>query len=186
MAAVSLRYTNAVPSEDAYGAFGDEPAAVSYFEQVRWPGGPTCTRCGVGTSVRLPDADGRRWCSGCRRRFSVRTGTILAGGHAPLRAWAVGVVLTANGPFTVRPGALSRMSGVSAGAARTVADGIRSVCGSRVSLYDRPELLATRITEGPGGRTRQRPNEPQRTRRRPGVGLAEEIAPEPNCCSRWR
>lgn len=151
MTAVSLRYSNAAPTEDAYRAFRDEPSAVSYFERVRWPGGPTCPRCGVGSADRHPGAEGRRWCRHCRRRFSVRTGTILAGGNAPLRAWAVGAALTANGPFTVRPAALSRMGGVSAGAARSVADGIRAVCGSRVSPYDRPELLAARITESPGG-----------------------------------
>ena len=58
----------------------------------------------------------------------------------------MGAVLTANGPFTVKPGALGRLDGVSPGAARAIADGIRSVCGSRVSPYDRPEQLAARIT----------------------------------------
>ena len=78
----------------------------------------------------------------------MRTGTILANGHAPMRGWAVGAVLTANGPFTVKPGALSRLEGVSPGAARTIADGIRTVCGSRVSPYDQPGQLAARITRG--------------------------------------
>lgn len=58
----------------------------------------------------------------------------------------MGAVLTANGPFTAKPGMLSRLDGVSPGAARTIADGLRSVCGSRVSPYDRPEQLAARIT----------------------------------------
>ena len=152
MAALSLCYPNAIPVEDACRAFREEPAAVSFFEQARWLGGPACPRCGAEAKGRLRDASGRRWCGQCRRRYSVRTGTILARGHAPLRAWAVGAVLTANGPFAVRPGALGRLGGVSPGAARSVADGIRSVCGSRVSPYDRPEQLAARIAEAPGGR----------------------------------
>lgn len=146
VAAVSLCYPGAVPTEDVYRAFQEEPAAISFFERARWPGGPVCPRCGDGKADRFPDAAGRRWCGRCRRRFSVRTGTMLANGHAPLRAWAVGAALTANGPFTVAPGALVRMAGMAAGSARTVADGIRSVCGSRVSTYHRPEQLAARIT----------------------------------------
>lgn len=58
----------------------------------------------------------------------------------------MGAALTANGPFTVNPGALSRLAGVTPAAARTIADGIRSLCGSRVSPYDQPEQLAARIT----------------------------------------
>ena len=150
MAAFSLCYPNAVPAEDAYRAFGEEPAATQFLEQARWPGGPACPRCGAESAGRVPDATGIRWCGRCRRRYSVRTGTMLARGHAPLRAWAVGAILTANGPFTVKPGALSRMHGVSPSASKTVADGIRSVCGSRVSPYDQPEQLAARITETGG------------------------------------
>ena len=153
MAKLSLRYPYAVPVEDAYRSLRDEPAALAFLERARWPNGPACPRCGTEAKNRFPDASGRRWCSRCRRRYSVRTGTILARGHAPLRAWAVGAVLTANGPFTVRSGALSQIGGVSPGAASTVADGIRSICGSRVSPYDRPEQLAVRITELPGGGT---------------------------------
>ena len=150
MAALSLCYPNAVAAEDAYRAFCDEAAATRFLEQARWPGGPACPRCGAEAGGRFPDADGRRWCGRCRRRYSVRTGTILANGHAPLRGWAVGAVLSANGPFTVKPGALSGLEGVSAAAARTIAAGIRSVCGSRVSPYDRPEQLAARITRPNG------------------------------------
>ena len=143
--AVPLRYPNAVPIEKVYRAFRDESAASSFFEQIRWPDGPVCARCGLEAKSRLGDATGRRWCSRCRRRFSVRTGTMLSRGHAPLRAWAVGAALTANGPFTVRPVELCRIDGVSPGAASAVANGIRSVCGSRVSPYDRAEQLAAQI-----------------------------------------
>ncbi len=150
MAASSLCYPSAVPVEDACRAFGDEPAATRFLEQARWPGGPACPRCGAKAKSRFPDDAGRRWCGRCRRRYSVRTGTILANGNAPLRGWAVGAVLTSNGPFTAKPGALSRLDGVSPGAARAIADGIRLVCGSRVSPYDQPEQLAARITRANG------------------------------------
>lgn len=167
MAASSLCYPNAVPVEDAYRSFQDERAAISFLEQARWPGGAICPRCGSEAKSRFPDGSGRRWCGRCRQRYSVRTGTVLARGHAPLRAWAVGAVLTANGPFTVRPGALERISGVSPGAARTVAGGIRSVCKSRVSPYDRPEQVAAEITAARSGRVQTSAGGPERG---PGTG----------------
>lgn len=159
MAAVSLCYPSAVPAEEICRTFGDEPAAVSFFEQVRWPKGPVCPQCEVEDKSRFPDDSGRRWCGGCRRRYSVRTGTMLARGHPPLRAWAIGAALTANGPFVVRPGTLSQVDGISPGAARTVADGIHSVCGSRVSPYDRPQQLARRITQAEGDSSPASPGE---------------------------
>ncbi len=182
VADLSLSYPNAVPAEDAYRTFQDERAATSLLEQARWPDGPECPRCGTGAKSRLPDADERRWCGRCRRRYSVRTETILARGHAPLRAWAVGAVLTANGPFTVKPVALGRMGGVSAGAARAVADGIRSVCGSRVSPYDRPEQLAAKIASAPGVRSRTTAGRPELSWL---AGLSDGRLAMPDGVDRW-
>lgn len=185
VAAVSLQYPHAVPAEDILRAFEDEPAAISFFEQVRWPDGPSCPRCGVGDKNRFPDDSGRRWCGGCRRRYSVRTGTMLARGHAPLRAWTIGAALTANGPFVVRPATLSRVDGISTGEARTVADGIRSVCGSRVSPYDRPQQLTRRITLTEGD---SRPASPSESRREPLgwiAGLSEYRPAVSDGADRW-
>ena len=186
MAAFSLCYPNAVPAADAYRSFPGERAATSFLEQARWPHGPLCPRCGAGAKSRFPDAAGRRWCGRCRRRYSVRTGTVLARGHTPLRAWAVGAVLTANGPFTVRPGALDRMTGVSPGAAKTVADGIRSVCESRVSPYDRPEQVAAQITAAHGDREQTSAGQ---SGRKPEsgwlAGLSDHGLAAPDGADRW-
>lgn len=186
MAAVTLRYPNAVPTEEACRAIRDEPTAVSLFEQARWPSGPACPRCGTEAKNPFPDTSGRRWCGGCRRRYSVRTGTMLAQGNAPLRAWAIGAALTANGPFTVRPVTLSQVDGISPGAARTVADGIRSLCGSRVSRYDRPESLAARITEASGDNTRASVGEsPSRPPLSWIAGLSDHRIAVPDGVERW-
>ncbi|WP_420435121.1 transposase [Candidatus Poriferisocius sp.] len=186
MAGSSLRYRYAVPVDAAHRAYRDEGAATEFLERARWPDGPVCPRCGAEAQSRSPDAAMRRWCGRCRRRYSVRTGTMLAKGHAPLRAWAVGAVLTSNGPFTVGPGELSRLGGVSSGAAKSVADGIRSVCGSRVSPYDRPELVAARITESPGD---PRPTRRRESNRCPELdwisGLSEHDSTVPEGVDRW-
>ena len=138
-----LRYPFAV--EDAAGAFGDEGAATAWLEGVRWPNGPSCSRCAGPAGGGVADPAGRWWCGSCRRRFSVRTGTVLEGRRVPLRAWAVGILMSTNGPFVVRGEALRAACGVTSGAARVVSDGIRTACGGLVCCYDRPERLAARV-----------------------------------------
>ena len=70
-----------------------ESKAVEFLEQQRWGGSPGCPRCGDmdvyqmrGTnSVRNKDY---RWrCRGCKKMFTVRTGTIFEESRLPLRVW---------------------------------------------------------------------------------------------------
>ena len=135
-----LRYPFA--ADDAAIAFGDERAARVWLEGARWPDGPGCPRCATPSRRVTADPDGRYWCGSCRRRFHVRTGTALERRRAPLRAWAVGAALSTNGPFVVRPEALRETCGITTGASRDVADGLRAACGGIVCPYDRPERLA--------------------------------------------
>ena len=59
------------------------------------------------------------------------------------------MVLSTNGPFVVRPQALREACGITTGAARDVADGIRAACGGIVCSYDLPKRLAGRVLELP-------------------------------------
>ena len=80
-----------------------EGEAYEYLEQLRWGDQPVCPHCG---SVRQPYflkprnggrkttrgkvSERRLWkCSekGCRKQFSVLTGTIMHGSHIPVRTW---------------------------------------------------------------------------------------------------
>lgn len=140
-----LRYPHAVPGATAAGMFPDEQAAAAWLDRIRRPDEQRCPRCATPSADATPDPSGRRWCGSCRRRYSVRTGTSLEGRRAPLRAWVVGMVLSTNGPFVARPEALRSLCGITAGAARAVADGIRAACGGLVCPYDRPERLAGRV-----------------------------------------
>ncbi len=67
-----------------------EDQAREYLEQIRWPSGPGCPRCG-DTSVYLMQGKSTRpglyKCRGCRKPFSVTVGTIFERSHIPLRKW---------------------------------------------------------------------------------------------------
>ena len=85
----------------------NEDEAYRYLEELRWGKdrpGQACPHCGsmdkfyflqpktgsrrTGTAVRESKSARRVWkCAGCRKQFSVTTGTIFHGSHISLRVW---------------------------------------------------------------------------------------------------
>ena len=62
------------------------------LEQLRWPVGVACTRCGDTNVAELPQ--GHKWqCRSCRYQFSVKAGTIMHDSHLPLRKWFIAIYL---------------------------------------------------------------------------------------------
>ena len=71
----------------------NERQAVVFLEKQRWGDDPACPRCGDADVYQMTAADGTRnkdyrWrCRGCRKMFTVRTGTIFEESRLPLRIW---------------------------------------------------------------------------------------------------
>jgi transposase-like protein len=71
----------------------DEAKAVAFFESRRWPDGVACPRCGSVAVRAIIGKDGTRerhyrWtCKDCKRRFTVRTGTVFEETRLPMRVW---------------------------------------------------------------------------------------------------
>ena len=67
----------------------NEAQAVAFLEHQRWGDTPACPRCGDVSVYKMTGAAGRkdcRWrCRGCRKMFTVRTGTIFEESRLPLR-----------------------------------------------------------------------------------------------------
>jgi len=78
---------------DFHAAFPDESACIDHFRALRWPDGDiACPHCGViGTHYRL--ADNTHKCRDCRRKFTVRNGTIFEDSKVPLRKWFIAIFL---------------------------------------------------------------------------------------------
>ena len=94
---------NTISLDEFYSIFPDEITAERWFENLRWPTGITCHRCG---SDRFSETESENrsqvvpyWCYYCRKRFSVRTGTLIQGAKIPLKKWALAVYLSVNGPI---------------------------------------------------------------------------------------
>ncbi|MER8391914.1 IS1595 family transposase [Mesorhizobium sp. M1340] len=82
--------------------FHDEAAAFEHVEAMLWPQGPVCHHCGsmekhyalkgghTKASKKNPNGieiHGLYKCSDCRKKFTVRMGTIFEESHLPLHKW---------------------------------------------------------------------------------------------------
>src|SRR5437016_954573 len=72
--------------------FGSEEKCRAYLEELRWPGGVACTRCGVKSVSRL-STRGQFECNTCGYQFSATAGTILHDTHLPLWKWFLTVYM---------------------------------------------------------------------------------------------
>ena len=92
-------------------------AAELHLVSLRWPDGATCPRCGGGAVAARARRRLLRWrCRHCRADFTVTSGTPLHGSKIDLARW-----VEAADASDCRPAALSRLLGLSPGAARRIA-----------------------------------------------------------------
>ncbi len=86
-----------VPVELSHPAYSDEEAARTYLEGIRWPNGPYCPFCGQFESVKALGGKsmGPGWyhCGECRKKFTVRVGTVMERSHILLHNWLLGMRL---------------------------------------------------------------------------------------------
>lgn len=82
---------------DLMQAFHDEQTCVEHLEKLRWPDGIICPCCGAVNKVYRLKRGYNYKCSGCRKTFSVRKGTIFEESRLPLRKWfAASWLVTTN------------------------------------------------------------------------------------------
>ena len=79
--------------------FPDEDTCRAFIEQQRLGDHPTCPRCGDMNVYRLNKLASMAFkCGGCKRRFSVRTGTPMEESRLPLQKWLLATyILTTAG-----------------------------------------------------------------------------------------
>ena len=85
--------------EELNKKFDSEQACIAYLEEMRWPEGVRCLKCGNAGISRF-QARGKTGkvrhlyqCVSCRYQFSVTTGTIFHDSHIPLRKWFLAIAL---------------------------------------------------------------------------------------------
>jgi transposase-like protein len=86
--------------EELVAALGAESGAFAYLEELRWPDGPVCLRCGSGRIGYL-EARRKHYCRECAYQFRVTAGTVLHDSHLSASKWllAVGLILDSERGF---------------------------------------------------------------------------------------
>ena len=89
-------YRDGISLIELFKMFPDEKTAEQWFEQQRWAdSGMYCPRCG-GVD-RIKPIESRKpmpyWCGDCKKRFSVRTKTVMESSKIPLQKWAIAIYM---------------------------------------------------------------------------------------------
>ena len=120
--------------------FPDEESAEKYFAEKRWGKdgeGRFCPHCGSTKTVKAKDKMPYR-CKDCRKRFSVRTGSILAESKVPLHKWLMAVYLLNTNLKGVSSMKLARDLGVQQRTAWFLAHRIRESMKEDTGLFTNP------------------------------------------------
>ncbi len=106
--------------------FPDEAAAREWFEAARWGDQRVCPRCGSAKTAAVPNENPMPYhCGGCRKYFSVKTGTVMQSSKLPLRKWVIGIYLMSTSLKGVSSMKLHRDLGVTQKTAWMMAQKIR-------------------------------------------------------------
>ncbi len=73
-------------------AFPDEQSAIDHFTAIRWKNGPFCPQCGSTKVYHFSDKRTHK-CGDCRKRFSIKVGTIFEDSKIELRKWLLAIWL---------------------------------------------------------------------------------------------
>ena len=92
--------------------FHDESECRAHLEELRWPNGAECPRCGSKDVVGVKDRP-TYVCRSCRYHFSVTAGTIFHDSHLPLCKWFLAIYLIVESREGVSANQLKRSLGVS-------------------------------------------------------------------------
>ena len=81
---------------DLFRMFPDDATAEAWFSETRWPDGPSCPYCGsihVLSGAKHATMAYRCREKGCRKRFSVKTGTVMEASNIGYQKWAIAIYL---------------------------------------------------------------------------------------------
>ena len=96
---------------EAQREFATQEACEEYLEQMRWPDGVECPRCGSHEITRLSTR--KKWqCRECRYQFSVTAGTIFHKTYVDLPRWMMALWLMCHSPKGISSKQLERELGV--------------------------------------------------------------------------
>ena len=97
-----------------FSAFPDEQAAIDHLTAMRWANGKFCPLCGNAEAARIGTLKGTNThkCYACRKRFSIKVGTIFQDTKLPLRTWFAAIWMVTNHPKGIASTTLAKDLGI--------------------------------------------------------------------------
>ena len=96
--------------------FNDEAAAYAYVEARIWANGRVCPKCGVidrsGPLTGKDDRVGLYKCYACRKKFTVKVGTIFEDSHIQMRDWLTAIHLICSSKKGISANQIHRTLGI--------------------------------------------------------------------------
>lgn len=115
--------------------FGDEQSCVDHLRDIRWKDGAYCPHCGSTKVYNFSDRRSHK-CGDCRKRFSIRVGTIFEDSKLPLRKWFVAIFLITSHKKGIASTQLAKDIGVTQKTAWFVLHRLRHA--ARAKSFSRP------------------------------------------------
>ena len=126
---------------DVMRMFPDDAAAEAWIASIRWPDGPRCPHCdsdNILSGAAHKTMPYRCRAKGCRKRFSVRIGTVLQDGKLGYQTWALAIYLMTTELKGRSSMKLHRDLGITQKSAWHLAHRIREAWDIAQGAYDGP------------------------------------------------
>ena len=121
--------------------FPDDDTAAAKNAAARWPDGVACPHCGSDNVLTTADNKARPYrcrANGCRRWFSVRTGTVMESSKLDYQTWALAAYLMTTNLKGVSSMKLHRDLGITQKSAWHLAHRLREVWAEVEAEFDGP------------------------------------------------
>ena len=109
--------------------FPNEAVAIRYIEGLRWPDEIACPLCNGDRTSRLNESQYHQ-CKDCRKKFTVRTGTIFERSHIPLDKWLYAMYILETARKGVSSLQLSKELGITQKSTWFMLHRLRESCGN--------------------------------------------------------
>ena len=123
------RIANTISITQLLRRFATEQACIEWLEAARWAGKPVCPHCGGTEGISPPKSvPFRYWHKGCRKHFTVKTGTVMHSSKTPTQNWMVAIYLVMTARKGISSLQLSKELGVTQKTAWYMLQRIREAC----------------------------------------------------------
>lgn len=116
-------------------AIPDEQTAIDHFTAIRWKNGAFCPACGSTKVYHFADQRNHK-CGDCRKRFSIRVGTIFEDSKLPIRTWLLAIWLITSHKKGIASTQLAKDLGITQKSAWFVTHRLRHAI--RTQSFNRP------------------------------------------------